>query len=136
MKALRNILRLLPLLCLMGCATTRFAGTTYRNVYNEEERIAIARQQRPDLEKYFKDGLIYVQKMTETTTRDGVVTYRFDYSFQPRDVYDYSERMSLLKKNFPELYQLFQQGRISITNMYKYVDEKGTIRLHVDYKHL
>ena len=44
--------------------------------------------------------------------------------------------MSLLKKNFPELYQLFQQGRISITNMYKYVDEKGTIRVHVDYKHL
>ncbi|MCR5561181.1 MAG: hypothetical protein K6F58_05120 [Bacteroidales bacterium] len=52
MKAVKTLLRLLPLLCLMSCATTRFAGTTYRNVYNEEERMAIARQQRPDLVDY------------------------------------------------------------------------------------
>lgn len=51
-------------------------------------------------------------------------------------VNDYRERMELLKANFPEIYNMYCNGRINITEVYTYPTKEGGERVHVKYEHL
>lgn len=52
-----------------------------------------------------------------------------------RPIKDYSERMELLKDNFPEIYDLFRQGKVSLDDMYEYKTKEGTPRIHISYRY-
>ena len=50
---------------------------------------------------------------------------------------NYSEMMEVLKNHFPELYQMYLNGVIEVTGIYKYVDrDTGVIRNHVLYRRI
>ena len=52
-----------------------------------------------------------------------------------RNVTDYSERMQLLRTNFPEIYTLYTNGSIIINEMYEYNDKDGTPQVHINYRY-
>ncbi len=49
---------------------------------------------------------------------------------------DYNERIELVKVNFPEIYNMFCNGLINITEVYTYPAKDGTERVHVTYEHI
>lgn len=52
-------------------------------------------------------------------------------------VRDYSEKMELLKINFPEIYNLYVEGKVIINEIYTYNDKKtGEPRVNVNYRHV
>lgn len=49
---------------------------------------------------------------------------------------DYGEQMRLVKLNFPEIYNLYVNGKVEIEKVYTYDDKKtGTPRVHVSYRY-
>lgn len=49
-------------------------------------------------------------------------------------VRDYDEKMELVKINFPEIYDLYVDGKVIIDKVYTYDDKKtGTPRVNVSY---
>lgn len=49
-------------------------------------------------------------------------------------VRDYGEKMELVKINFPEIYDLYVDGKVIIDKVYTYDDKKtGTPRVNVSY---
>lgn len=49
-------------------------------------------------------------------------------------VKDYSEQMSLLKVNFPEIYEQYKNGQVDIDEIYTYTDKKtGHQRVNIKY---
>lgn len=49
-------------------------------------------------------------------------------------VRDYGEQMELIKINFPEIYDLYVEGKVIIDKVYTYDDKKtGTSRVHISY---
>ena len=51
-------------------------------------------------------------------------------------VNDYQERMRLVRINFPEIYNLYCNGRVNITEVYTYPTKDGGERVHIEYEHL
>mgnify|MGYP000020035609 CR=1 FL=1 len=51
-------------------------------------------------------------------------------------VKDYGKQMELIKVNFPEIYKMYCNGLINITEVYTYPAKDGTERVHVSYQHL
>lgn len=102
---------------------------------DQNERIEIALTQKPELSKYYYEDLLNVYEVVEVTSRSGEVHYDINYTFPYLNVTDYSEQMSILQANFPELYNLFRNGSIIINNVSKYVDEEGGIRYNVNYRY-
>ena len=49
---------------------------------------------------------------------------------------DYDEQMSLLRIHFPEVYNLYKEGKIVITEVYTYPSKNGGERVHANYRHL
>ncbi len=47
---------------------------------------------------------------------------------------DYNEQMEVLKKNFPELYMLYINGKIYDVDLYEY-EKNGKWRYHVDFRY-
>lgn len=52
------------------------------------------------------------------------------------NISDYSERMDILKYAFPEVYDMYRAGRITITKMYIYHDKTGDEVVKVKYNYL
>lgn len=50
-------------------------------------------------------------------------------------VTDYSEQMRLLRDNFPEIYDLYRDGRIILNDIYTYFDKNGVSRVGINYRH-
>ena len=55
--------------------------------------------------------------------------------FRPgfRFVTDYSERMEILQRNFPEIYNLYRNGDVVLVEMYEYTDKNGHPQVHIEY---
>lgn len=52
-------------------------------------------------------------------------------------VRDYGEKMELLKINFPEIYNLYVEGKVIINEVYTYNDKStGEPRVHINYRHI
>ena len=47
-------------------------------------------------------------------------------------VYDYREKIELIKTNFPEIYDLYCRGEVIIDNVYTY-EKDGIKRVHISY---
>lgn len=51
-----------------------------------------------------------------------------------RLITDYSERIVLVKDNFPEIYNLYRNGDVIIDEVFKYTDKStGKERVHISY---
>ena len=47
--------------------------------------------------------------------------------------YGYAEEVETLKTGFPELYELYINGHIIVTDMYEYINKDGETRINVTY---
>lgn len=55
------------------------------------------------------------------------------YDLMPKTyIYDYGERIRLIKTNFPEIYDLYRQGIVIINDVYTY-EKDGEERVHISY---
>lgn len=45
---------------------------------------------------------------------------------------DYREKMDLVERNFPEIYQLYREGEVVIDEVYTY-ERDGSEKVHIDY---
>ena len=50
-------------------------------------------------------------------------------------ILDHQEQAAVLQSEFPQLFALYQEGRISVDEMYMYKDRKGRSKYHVSYKY-
>lgn len=56
--------------------------------------------------------------------------YKKDY----RKVTDYREQIDLVRQNFPEIYRLYENGVVIITDVFEYTDRQtGTPKVHISY---
>lgn len=62
----------------------------------------------------------------------GIDPNHYDIEF----IEDYSEQIRVLRTQFPELYNLFRDGKIRITQMYNYKDKNGISGINVRYSFL
>lgn len=121
---------------LASCATAKQAKTTRRIITNPYEQATVFLKQYPWLEQHVDEGLVYVSKAVEITHPDGRVDYKISYGFLRKDYTDYSERMSVLKENFPEIYRLYTNGAVIVDELYKYVDKNMKIQVHIGYRYV
>lgn len=52
--------------------------------------------------------------------------------FNREYITDYSEKMQIAKRHFPEIYQLYQQGSLVIESIYL---DKDTNKYHISYRY-
>ena len=58
--------------------------------------------------------------------------YHFDH-YDKEHIKEYSEQMKVLRSDFPEIYNLYCDGKISIQEMYHYKTKDGKPMTHVGY---
>ena len=46
---------------------------------------------------------------------------------------DYNQQIQLVKRNFPEIYDLYRHGAIIIDSVYTYDDKNGINKVHINY---
>lgn len=88
----------------------------------------------PRLEYYYDEGVVDIisvkkVKATDTDSPEYIIKYRYCKHY----ITDYGERMEALREGFPEVYNLYCNGRINLTEMYEYVDRNGHIQTHISY---
>lgn len=137
MKHLLHIsLFFILLIGLVSCATALKAGTSKRSIKDKWEQRAIFRAEYPHLRTHLNEGLINIYRVTEITRQDGSRDYKIRYKFIRKHFTDYSERMSVLKENFPEIYQMYSNGAVIVNDLYEYVDRNEIIQYHINYRHV
>ena len=122
------------LVLLTSCGILKQQNFTY--VTDVDKQKAVLYQYYPKLWEYYKDGVLDLRWIKEYTKEDGSVEYTERHSTKINYVTDYSERMSLLKDNFPEIYHLFTIGKVTLNEMYKYVGNDGNVKIHISYRNL
>lgn len=108
-----------------------------RDITDPVEQMSFLTNHHPDLNKYYKEGLLNIRRLQELHLDNGEIAWDFKYGFKDREIKDYGEKMEVLKSSFPEIYQLFCNGKVTIEEIKKYVDEdSGSISYHIEYKRL
>lgn len=89
---------------------------------------------------------VYCKKMlllVITAMVSGCATFPVDindgiYDINYRIIYidDHQERMEILKQQFPEIYKLFCEGRISLDEMYKLQKKNGKEKVKLQYHYI
>lgn len=94
----------------------------------------------PNLKIYYNEGVVdivsvyKVQSHSQIGGQDiSVPYYIIKYRYCKYYFTDYSEQMEALQRKFPELYRLYCEGKINITDMYLYVDKYDEIKCHISY---
>lgn len=119
----------------VSCATASYANQ--RRVNEMDEISYVLANHYPQLYTYYMEGVLDVDSMKEVVLEDGTVDYKVKYHFMKYYYRNYSEMMEVLKNHFPELYQMYLNGVIEVTGIYKYVDrDTGVIRNHVLYRRI
>lgn len=70
------------------------------------------------------------------TSSCGVMSELFGYHFDHYDkeyIKDYSKQMEVLRSGFPEIYNLYCNGKIVINEMYHYKTKDGVPMTHIGY---
>lgn len=121
------------LILFISCSTayngSRYIGSDYEIAYILETRY-------PKLYEYYVNDVLSVSSIREYKLPNGNVDYKVNYRFKKHYFYNYSERMTILKERYAELYELYCLGLVEINSMYMYVDNHGNIRYNVSYRRL
>ena len=135
MKKFSLLLVLISSMIFISCATASYANQ--RRVKEMDEISYVLANHYPQLYTYYMEGVLDVDSMKEVVLEDGTVDYKVKYHFMKYYYRNHSEMMEVLKNHFPELYQMYLNGVIDITGIYKYVDkDTGVIRNHVLYRRI
>ena len=122
------------LLMLTSCAATY---KTTRTVKEMDEISLVLSEYYPQLYTYYIEGVLEVASVKEVVVEDGSPAYNVKYRFIKYYYHNHTEMMEILKNEFPELYQMYVNGVIEVTGMYKYVEkDTGVIRNHVSYRRI
>lgn len=49
---------------------------------------------------------------------------------------DYQEQIELVRVNFPEIYDMYCNGLVNITQVYTYPSKNGGERVHIEYHYI
>ena len=119
----------------MSCAPTRYVSQ--RRVTEMDEVSYVLANHYPQLHYYYMEGVLRVNSLKEVVLPDNTVDYKVNYDFVRYYYGNYTERMEVLKTNYPELYQMYVNGVIEVTSLYKYVErDTGKIRHRVSYRRI
>ena len=122
-------------LVLASCASTRYVSQ--RRVTEMDEVSYVLANYYPQLHYYYMEGVLRVNSLKEVVLPDNTVDYKVDYDFVRYYYRNFSDRMDALKEYYPELYQMYVNGVIEITSLYKYVErDTGKIRHRVSYRRI
>lgn len=93
----------------------------------DRPRSSVGRAQYLKLLKMKKLIVIFIIIVTLSSCAS---LYYKDY----RLITDYSERISLVQDNFPEIYNLYRSGDVIIDEVFEYTDKNtGKERVHISY---
>lgn len=90
----------------------------------------------PLLKQYYDEGVIDVVSVKKVKASNlDTPQYIIRFNFCKHYITDYGEQMEVLKENFPELYELYCNGKIVINAIYEYVADNGNLKYHISYYH-
>lgn len=119
---------------LTACASGRYISMAQPQARFDAEQVLY--QQYPDLVPYYEAGVLHITSLREVRSNGGR-DYKLNYRFVRYNYKDYSERMTVLAEKFPEIYELYVNGYIELTSMYRYVDRNTLeIRNYVSYRRM
>ena len=131
------------LLVLSSCGTTtkgiynNHVILSQRDITDPAEQMSFITNHHPELNKYYKEGLLNIRRLREMHLDNGETAWDFKYGFREKEIKDYGERMDVLKYSFPEIYRLFCDGKVILEEVKEYVDEDtGSIKYQIEYKRL
>jgi hypothetical protein len=127
------VLAIISMVMLFSCASGRYINLTDPQAMFDAGEILY--RQHPELANYYDQGVLQITSLREVNVGDGV-DYRIKYRFVKHHIYDYSDRMMILKDKFPELYEMYVSGLIEITSLYRYVNDYVEIKYHVSYRRI
>ncbi|MBP5505431.1 MAG: hypothetical protein J6X89_04960 [Bacteroidales bacterium] len=121
----------LLLFVMSSCGVSRHST----KITDVDEQVAILKVHYPQLYEYYTDGYLGISSIEAQPKEDGSTHYDVNYFFKRKYVKDYSQQMELLKTNFPEIYNLYTQGKIVLNEMYEYINEDdGIVHVNIGYK--
>ena len=109
-------------------------NSTY--VKDKYEQLNILYEHYPKLWEYYHEGVMDILWIKKVVKEDGTIEYKEGHRLKRKYITDYSEKMSLLKTNFPEIYNLFTLGKVNVDEMYQYVGTDGEVRVNISYHRL
>ena len=132
---MRRFIFLLMLFCFTSCGVVKNQNnSTY--VKDKYEQLNILYEHYPKLWEYYHEGVMDILWIKKVVKEDGTIEYKEGHRLKRKYITDYSEKMSLLKTNFPEIYNLFTLGKVNVDEMYQYVGTDGEVRVNISYHRL
>ena len=134
---MKRFLSVLIVCCLFlsSCGTANYVAGS--GVYGSESVEYVLSNYYPGLYEYYKEGVLSVRSIKEITLSDGSIDYNVKYKFVKYYYNTHAERMEVVQKLYPELYQMYLNGVIDINSVYKCVDKTtGKIKYRVSYNRI
>lgn len=80
--------------------------------------------------------ILSIVSISLITPSCGLMSSLFGYNFDHYNkeyITNYSEKMEVLRSNFPEIYNLYCNGKVVIDEMYYYKTKDGEPKIHIEY---
>ena len=123
-------------LTLLSCGVAKERAISSRMIKSPSEQATILLNNYPQLYEYYTEGVLNLYSMREMQYADGRKDWKLGYIFKHYTISDYGEKMQILKSHFPEIYNLFTQGKATIDELYKFVGKDGKIKYNVSWRHV
>ena len=120
----------------ISCGTAKNGVQSSRMIHSTGEQCAILLEHYPQLYSYYTEGVMKLWSIKEIQFADGTKDWKVKYGLKSLIISDYSEQMEILKSHFPEIYNLYSQGKATISLIYKYVAKDGSIRYNVSWRNV
>lgn len=111
--------------------STRMTG--YRYIENPMEQRDILRMYYPQLYNYYSEGLLEIVSMREKIYPGGRKDWDIKRRYVRRYINDARQRLRVLQRYYPDVYELTRYGAATVREMYEYVDNSGRIRYNVKW---
>lgn len=126
---------MVALMMLTSCSAQRYVNQ--RPVTQMDEITYVLANNYPQLHNYYMEGVIRVNSIKEMYLPDGRMEYKVDYRYTKFYYRDIRDKLEIIQVYYPELYDMYVNGIITIGTVYRYVDRNtGEIKLHVSYKYI
>ena len=132
---MKHFFYILVLVFVTSCSLLK-QQAKYTYITDKDEQLSILYKHYPTLWYYYQEGVMELVWIKKYDNEQGESDYRENHYFKRNYITDYSDKMYLLKTNFPEIYNLFTIGKVTVDEMYKYVDDDGHVQIHISYRNL
>ena len=129
----RLVVLFLMMVTLLSCSMGRYMTNGELQDRRAAEEILIS--QYPELVEYYNEGVLDVTSVRAIPDGNGGYMHKLKYKFVKYHFRDYTEKMICLQERFPEIYDLYCEGLVEVTSLYKYVDRNTLqIRYYLSYR--